>query len=416
MKLLFLTHHFQTPDQPGASRPWQIAKFLAERGHDVVVITAGVHYMTGELADSVRKHLWVKDKDEKNLLVIKTYALPQYRASLKRRIASYLIYSFLAFCAGLRQNKFDLVLVATTPLSVTFSGYLLAKLKRAQFVIEERELFPEEAVELGHIKSRILIRFLEAYQQFFRAKAKKIIALTPGIKRALVEKGIDDHKIVVITNACYIDVHSACDREGVRLALGWHSKFVVLYAGGFGQVSELWTLLRAAQKLLHKKDILFVLIGEGEKKEKYKEFCIKNNLTNCCFVSAQPQKKMTAFYKGADVCVHLLPKGDFWRCVLANKIFDYLGSGCPVIFAGAGDTADLLMRAKAGLVIEPENPDALARAILDLYSDPEKRKRMGKRGQDYILTQYRKEKIFKELEEVLLQTINSMGRKTKSTL
>jgi len=50
MYILFLTHHFPLPDEPGAARPYWTAKILKDMGHKVTVITAGSHYLTGEMA------------------------------------------------------------------------------------------------------------------------------------------------------------------------------------------------------------------------------------------------------------------------------------------------------------------------------------------------------------------------------
>lgn len=406
MNILFITHHFQTPDQPGAPRPWQVAKFLKERGHTVTVITAGVHYMTGEVSDNMKGKLWIR-RNIDGLTIIKTSALSNYRISLRKRMISYLLFSLCAFWAGLNSKQLDVVLVGSTPFSVIASGYVLSKIKRARFIIEERELFPEEIVELGYVKSRFLIRLLLAYQQFFRKRADKIIALTPAIKEILVDKGIDENKITVITNAYDKETYfnnEDHDDKNIRANLGWNSKFIVLYTGTFGQVNELFTLVKAAQLLKSYKNILFIMIGEGERKKEYENFCKNEDLSNCHFLPARKKKEMSLFYKNADVCVQLVPRGRFWRCVLSNKIFDYLGSGRPVVFGGDGDTADLLGQANAGVVVDPENPDALAKAIISLYNNPEKRKIMGQNGRDYILRHYTREKLLKELEDVILRT------------
>lgn len=405
MNILFLTHHFQASDQPGAPRPWKIAEFLRDRGHEVTVITAGVQYMTGKLSDEVKGHLWITKKIE-NLTIIKTSGIANYRTSVKRRITSYLIYSFCAFLSGLTVRKPDLVLVATTPLFVTASGYVLSKIKRARFVIEIRELFPEEAFELGYIKSGFLIRILESYQRFFRKRADRIIALTPGIREILIKKGIGEDKMELITNAYDGDENlnnMGLGKDNVKKRFGWDANFIVLYTGGFGQVNELMTLVKAAQLLRAYENIIFVLIGAGERKKEYVHFCTKRNLLNCCFLSAMPRKEMFLFYRAADICVQLTPKGEFWKCVLSNKIFDYLASRCPVVFGGAGDTADLLEKANAGLVVEPQNPEALAEAILYLYYHPEKRKEMGENGSEHIRKHYARNKLLKSLEDVLLE-------------
>lgn len=415
MNILFLTHHFQTPDQPGAPRPWKVAKFLKDRGHNVTVITAGVQYMTGKLFDEVKGHLWIKQKSE-GLTIIKTYAIPNYRTSLKKRIISYLIYSFCAFLSGLGVKKLDIVLTATTPPFVTAGGYVLSKIKHARFVIEVRELFPEEAVELGYIKSSFLTKIMQIYQRFFRKRADKIVALTPGIREILINKRVEEDKIDVIPNAYDEDNNLSnvnLDKNNAKKRFGWDPNFIVLYAGGFGQVNELLTLVRAAQLLRSNENIKFVLIGAGEREKEYKHFCKEKNLLNCYFLSARPKKEMFLFYKSADACIQLTPKGEFWKCVLSNKIFDYLGNGCPVVFAGTGDTADLLEKANAGLVVEPENPEALAEAILYLYNHPEKRKEMGENGFEYIRKHYSRDRLLKKLEDMLLEVAAGKNPATK---
>jgi len=160
LNILFLTHHLPTPEQAGAARPWETAQILKELGHRVTVITAGAHYMTGEDTRKEKKGLWSLE-DIEGIRVIKTYAPTHHRRSITRRLLNYLAYAFISLIAGLRANKPDLVLTASTPMFAVPIGFFLSKFHGAYFVLDERDLYPDVAVSLGYLKSKLLIRFLE---------------------------------------------------------------------------------------------------------------------------------------------------------------------------------------------------------------------------------------------------------------
>lgn len=410
MKILFLTYHFPTPDEPGAFRPWQNARLLKELGHEVIVITAGTHYMTAEVTQPKRS-LWSLE-EIRGIRVIKTFSPPGYRKTLKKRIWNYLCYALFALFAGLKVEKPDIVMIATDPLFIIPIGYLISKIKRAKSVLEERDLYPDTAVALGYLKSKFLIKCLERWQAFFRTKAECIIAATPGIKRILVDKGVNAAKMFVLPNVniYYDEVKKGFNsQEDIRKEYGWASKFVVLYAGGLGQANEIVTILRAAKIIQDKNNnIKFVFLGEGEKKEQYINFCREYKLNNCEFLPSQPRRKIPMFLRHADICVHSLKRDDFWKCALSSKIFDYLIASKPLVFAGKGDIAVLIKDAQAGLAVEPENPEALAEAILELYRSPEMRERMGNNGRKYVLKHYSKETFLRQFQEVLKRTIKSL--------
>jgi len=248
MRILFLTYHFPTPQEPGAARPWETAQLLRALGHEVVVITAGTHYMTGEDTRKKRKGLWSLEAID-GFRVIKTFAPSRHRRSFRRRLLNYLTYAALAFLAGLRECRWDAILMATDPPFIMPFGFLLARLRRASLILDERDLYPDTAVALGYLRSTALIKILETWQNLFRREASRILAATPGIKRLLVQKGISSHKIVVFPNVPFSFHDNAPGDCDLRKDRGWGNAFLVLYTGKFGQANELSTILKAARFL-----------------------------------------------------------------------------------------------------------------------------------------------------------------------
>jgi glycosyltransferase involved in cell wall biosynthesis len=370
----------------------------------VTVIAAGYDYMSGKRkrhGPSLR--LWQReDVGLAGVHCVRTFGLPGYKKSVFRRIIAYSSFSFLGFVSALTTRNIDIVFAPNNPPTNSFFGYLLSKLKGAKFVEELREPHPEIDVALGYFKARPVQGLYRRYHDFFHRRSDLIVSLTPGITRVLRSRGVPDLKIVEVPNAYDVEndeVLNECTREMAKARMGWDSKFVVLYAGSHGLAPDLQTLVEAAKRLTCIDDIVFVLVGEGDKKRQYLEYARANRLPNCIFVPGQPRERMPVYYKAADVCTHLIPSGEFWDCVLPNKIFDYLGSGTAVVFSGQGDTARLLQQAEAGVVVEPENPRAFAEAVLELYKNPDRTRMLGENGRKHVLSHYCREKLMARLEQ-----------------
>jgi colanic acid biosynthesis glycosyl transferase WcaI len=170
-------------------------------------------------------------------------------------------------------------------------------------------------------------------------------------------------------------------------------------------MNSLDTLLEAARLLKANKDIGFLLVGAGERKPQYKSFCDEHDLTNVTFVDAKPRREMAVFHAVTDVCVHLTPAGDLWAGMLSNKVFDYLGHGSPLVFAGTGDTAELVRSSNGGVVIEPEEPAAFADAIRELAEDPERVEELGNNAREHMIENYQREDVLETYEQVLISVV-----------
>ncbi len=368
--------------------------------------------MTGEDTRREKKGLWSVE-DISGIRVIKTYTLTYHRSSLVKRLFHYLAYAFISLIAGLRVNKPDLVLTASTPMFAVPIGFFLSKFHGAYFVLDERDLYPDVAVSLGYLKSKLLIGFLEGWQNFFRGKAKSLIAASPGIKRILIDKGFCDKKIFVFPNAFYQEAQENRspgvfpDSEEIK-RYGWDSKFIVLYGGSLGQANHIMPIIESAKLINDKCDaISFVFIGEGEKKVIYRDYCMTNGIHNCFFMPAQARERMSDFIKRANACVLSFRKEDYWKCAFPNKVFHYLFSSKPVVFAGEGDTAELIQEARAGIVVEPGNSVALAEAILFLYGNPDIGEKMGENGRRYVMIHFSRQKLIQMLAEAISFPDNS---------
>ena len=210
--------------------------------------------------------------------------------------------------------------------------------------------------------------------------------------------------ITVNTNGYEPEVFEQAERDwDPRAEFGWGEKFVGVYAGGLTQAYDIPTLLRAAERLVARADIHIAIIGEGDRKAEYKTYVRDRGLQNVQFIDYQPRSKMPAILSAADVGVHLFPDDPLWSYVLGNKTFDYLGSGLPMVYAGTGDTAELIEEAEAGYVVAPEDDRALAEVLQQMADAPGEGRAKGQRGRRYVMMHYNRHALLARLEATLVE-------------
>lgn len=398
--VVYMTAYFLTPDQPGLMRSWQVARFLVERGYKVTVLTTGTHYMTGERAEG-RTRLFSK-RSVDGVDVVEVYGLADYRRSLLRRMGYSITVALFSFIAGLRLGSVDAVLAATPPPTTPLMGWMLARLRRAKFIYEVRDFQIEDAISVGFMKPGLLSKSVIAMETLLCRVADRIVAVTPGIKRILIEtRGVAADDVAVVPNGYEAEIFDRADfSRDIRSELGWGDRFVVLYAGSLGQTYDVLTLMQTALSLKEDPRFFFVIVGAGERKPEYERFAEEHGLEkNCSFLPAQPRTDIPVFCRAADVCVSLFPKGELWTHVLGNKVFDYLGSGTPMVYSGAGDTAEIIERSGGGIVVPPQEPEALRDALLWLRERPHHVRDMGARGRDYVVEHHSRSVLLEKLDE-----------------
>lgn len=382
--ILFFSYHLPMYQEPGAFRPWMEARLLKRVGFQVTAITSGVHYMTGK--DTRRHRGWCSEEMYDGIRVLKTWAPTAYRLSIPRRILNYLCYSGLAGLAGLiKVGKVDRVFAGTDPISTMPVVFVLSRLKGAGLVLDERDLYPETAIALGVISEGWFSRFLFRMQQFFRRRARHILAATPGIREKLLEYGCPEEKVQLFYNAdSFLEAESGLDAEAGSLRQQTGKHFLVGYSGGLGKANDIPTLLRAAHHLLDLKDLGIIIIGGGETLEKYREYCREHGLDNVRLTGPVSRRQARSWLRQIDICVHLYPDKEIFQGALASKVFDYFGLGKPVVFCGRGDTVKLLAESGGGVSLAPGDDQGLAETLRALVQDEARRTRLGLAAQRWF--------------------------------
>jgi len=405
MNIWVFNHYALTPDLPGGTRHFDFARELTNRGHKVTIFASSFHYSLLKETKKYDKNKFILEiYDNVNFIWIKTFP---YKKNDWKRVLNMLSYSYRSYKVAKNYKKIDIdkpdvIIGSSVHLFAVYIAYKLSKFFKVPFVMEVRDLWPQTLIDMGISKWHPFIILLGILEKFLYKQAKRIITLLPKAKDYITSLGVSEDKIVWIPNGVYINRFS-----NNRLKNKNTKKFIVTYAGAIGKANNLDVLIKAAKILKDVSDIEFIIVGDGPERKKLEKKVFELGLNNVQFKGSVSKNEVLFYLCNSDILYFNLKKSPVFKYgISSNKLFDYLASGKPVIFAasaGNNPVAD----ARAGITIPPENPEALAEAILKLYRMPkEERQEMGERGRKYVEKYYSIPKLVDKLEKVLYEVIN----------
>lgn len=382
MRILILHQFYTRLSEPGIARFNLFAEEWRKKDVETWVVASSVNHNTGAIKKQAGEEV-----DESGVHIIRAgaWTLGLSYWSFLGRIFSYLSFVLTSFIAALRAPKPDVIIASAPPIFLGFVGWLAALVRGVPFVYEMRDIWPDEAIELGVLKNRLLIDMSYALEKFIYNRADLIVVNSPGVKEFLVlQKSVPESKIGVVPNPVRLETDFASDRE----VLGWSKEdFVVLYTGAHAFVYDFDTLLDAAKILSSDPSIRFVLVGGGRYKEHVAERVKNEGITNVELRGAVPNDEVGRLMGGADLCVASLRNMKFLRYIYATKVLNYMAAGKPILLAMEGVTAELLEKAAAGIVVRPGDAAVFAAAVKELKSDPARREKLGNNGRRFV-TEY----------------------------
>ncbi len=375
MKILFLTENFPPETNAAATRVYERALYWRRDGHDVTVITSAPNFPEGRLFDGYRNR-WrqVEDRDDIRVVRVKTFI--SANEGVARRTLDFVSFMFSAVFFGLFERRPDVISATSPQFFAAVGGWLLSVFRRRPFVFELGDLWPASIVAVGAMKPSLPIRMVEKLELFLYRRSAAVAALTHAFRNNLVRRGIDPAKIRVVRNGVDAQRYGPRPRDAA-LAGQWglEGKFVVGYIGTHGLAHALENAIFAADLLRDRDDIAFLFAGAGAARDRLMREAADLDLKNVVFMPMQPKDRMPAVWSLCDVAlVHLKDEPTFTE-VIPSKIFEAMAMGLPLLFAAPeGEATEIVASERAGLLVAPENPQALAEAVLRLRTDKNERK------------------------------------------
>jgi len=398
MKILLINQAFVSPDEPGHTRHFEMAKFLQARGHELVIIASDLNYQTGQRTVE-RKGLFAEQNFD-GVRVLRSYIYPALHRSYFWRIVSFFSFMFSSVWTALRVRDVDLVMGTTPPIFQAVSAWFVAWMRRKPFLLEVRDLWPEFGVSMGVLKNPAVIALARWLEKFLYARATHILVNSPAYREYMLAKGVPESKVTYIAYGTDVDMFNPnVDGSSIRAELGLEDKFVVLYAGALGQANDIDTILRAAQRLNGEEMIRFVLFGDGKERARLQTDAERMKLSNVVFAGVRAKKEMPGIIASADVCLAILQDIPMFRTTYPNKVFDYMAAGRATVLVIDGVSRALIELSNGGVFVQPGNDELLAKTILELSKDPGSVRQMGTNARDYLVKHLdRRDKLNETLE------------------
>ncbi|THD45498.1 MAG: glycosyltransferase WbuB [Bradyrhizobium sp.] len=383
MRILFFSHYYPPEVNAPASRTSEHCRAWAAKGHGVTVVTCTPNHPNGVAYPGYRNRLYQSEFID-GVRVIRIWTLMAPNAGFARRTLNYLSYLFAVALALPWLPKADVIVSTSPQFFCGLAGGLARLVKRAPWVLEIRDLWPESIVAVGAMRKGLATRFLEWLEGFAYRQADGIVSVTRSFVPHIAERCGDPGKIAVFVNGADLSAFvRRGDRGALRRSLGLEGRFIGAYMGTHGMAHGLATILDAAEILKHDARIAFLMVGDGAERAHLQAEREARGLDNVLILGQRPKAEMPDFWSAADASLILLKRSETFTKVLPSKMAEAMAMQCPIILGVEGEARATLEEARAGIAIPPEDARALADAMTALADDPNRAAAFGRAGLDY---------------------------------
>lgn len=387
MKILIYSHFFYPEVGAGSIRMQFFAKVLRESGHQVKIVTPLPNYPQGKIYSGFKK--FYAKNISRDICYLPIFLSPKH--SLLKRGLSYISYFFSSLIFSLFSSyKPDVIITSSPPISTSLAATFVAKLKRAKLVLDVRDIWPDIGIELGIIKSKLLIKILKTIERYILNNASYITVTAEGDQKNLEKKNIPSSKIITIYNGADTELFKPSNKgEKIRLRKKFNlptDKMILIYFGFFNYGMNDFELLGEALSLLSRfrNKIHFIALGDGDK---------RNEFLNR--ISGKIDYSYMNILQGSDVAeilsicdLSIIPLKKINRNTggfIPVKCFESWASGIPVLLSAINDSeiAKIFLKCSAGKLIEPGNLNVLINGITSIIESPQLEE-LGKMGREYV--------------------------------
>jgi glycosyltransferase involved in cell wall biosynthesis len=414
MRILFINQCYWPDHASTAQHLTDLAEGLAARGHDITVLCSRNPYVGGGSVFPGHEH-------HKGVLIHRV-ATPGYgkKSGIKGRMLDYLSFHFMALLKGVRLPSPQVVVTLTSPLLVGVLGWLLAILKRTKHVHWCMDLFPDTGVLFGIVKEHGLAHRLCAFfTRRYLGSARGIVAISPYMIERIKRYGVAEDRIHVVPVWAVGKDLRPIPRQANEF-LREHQledKFIVMFSGNLELGGDMDTLIGALAELREDREILFVLISEGPRLEKFREMSARAALPNVRFLPYQDRDMLAYSLSAGDVHIVTNKKG-LGGLRVPGKTYGILAVGRPILYIGEPrcEVADLIRDGRLGLVIEEHDVPNLVAAIRRLRADPVLRREISVRARALFEADYQAQGNIDLWEKMLISTVAPEAHSAESKI
>jgi len=411
MHCLLIHQMFALPSEGGGTRHFEFARHCVEQGEQFTVITSDVSYLHGNRSSQPR------EEHIDGVHVCRVAMSTVLHKNFFWRLVAYFGFMQRSFVAGWQQGKHADIIMGTSPsLFQAFAASMVALLRRKPFLLEIRDLWPDFAIDMGILKSRVAIFLSRRLESYLYYHACHIVVNSPAYVEYLVNRGIDKEKISLISNGVDPDMFGpSLDGAAYKKQHHLEGKFIAVYAGAIGPANDIQTIIRAANILNDDPDIHFVIAGDGKARKEIDQLIEQLQLTNITMPGVIPKTEIAEFLAVADLCLATLMDIRMFKTTFPNKVFDYMAAGRPTILGIDGVIREVIEQSGGGVFVRPGDPQQLAQAIRELKDNPELCQEMGNRARQFVVQHFNRKDQAHAFHALIANILNS-GNEVQATV
>jgi glycosyltransferase involved in cell wall biosynthesis len=396
---------------PESFRINDVAESLQRAGCTVTALTGPPNYPEGKVFSSYSA-LALRSERWKDVLIHRVPLVPRGRGTALRLALNYLSFVVSASCLGpwlLRKQNFDAILVyAAGPILVSLPAMLFAAIKRASVVTWVQDLWPESLEATGFVRNKKLLAFVACVVRWIYRHNDLLLVQSESFVDGV--RAMAGHTPVVYhPNPGDVRGDDAVVRVDSALLL--NAGFNVVFAGNFGTVQALDTILDAAERTRQHTDVWWVLIGSGRRSEWLANEVERRKLTQVVLPGRFAPEAMPSIYAQASALLVSLVHSPIMSQTVPSKVQSYLAAGRPIVAAIDGEGARVVAEAGAGLTCPAEDAAALSAAVLRLKELPAATlERFGRAGRAYYRQHFDPDVLAGRLIDCLRGTTSRDGK------
>jgi glycosyltransferase involved in cell wall biosynthesis len=326
-----------------------------------------------------------------------------------RRIVSFLQFMAASWWVAMREPGVDLVYASSTPLTVGAVALAARLLRGSPFAFEARDLWPDAPMEMGLLEPGLLFRLMKAVERSIYHHASFLVAVNQDVGRRMLATLGRDKPLVIAPNACDVRLFRP-DRDGsaFRDRYGLQGKLLCVHTGTMGHVNGLDAVLDAAIELKGDERLRFLLIGDGKEKPHLRRRVAEEGLDSVLILDGIPKTELADALATADIGLMTVRPIPVLEINCANKFFDYLAAGLPIVLNYRGWQARILDEHGCGLSAPQGDHEGFVAAIRRLAHDAELRATQGRNGRRLAEGDFSREKVVAPILQALGRSRSSL--------
>ncbi len=382
--LIILTQYFFP--EPGAAqiRLGELSRELKGKGVEVSIITGMPNYPEGKIFDDY-KNKFYKKENWHGIPIKRVWLYPASGKGTLSRLLNYFSFTFFSFWVLLFSRRSQLIFVEAQPIILAIPAFIIKILKGTPYIYNTPDLQVEHAEEAGWLKSKSLLRIAKKLEELLMRNSLSVCVVTKAyIKHFMIERNLPFKKFTFLPNGANTKQLFPIEYNKVyaeKMGISNVNTKIFTYAGTNAPYQGLENIIYACEYIMKEKvnNIKILMAGKGPERTNLINLSKKLKLDNIFFVDS-PFTEMRQLMSITYASLVVLKNNPTAKKQRLSKVIPPLACEVPVIFAGTGESKDMIDSNECGMTLMPENPKLLALSIIKLSNNESLRNHYAKNG------------------------------------